>query len=112
MKAYHICYHTDEDGKAAASVIYEYLKRANKRRKDIVYFFYKIDYTVDLKTILSKNISEGDEIYFVDYSFSNKDNLKHVLDLSDKGIIVTWIDHHKTSYDIINNKIKRRKLNV
>ena len=70
MKAYHICYHTDEDGLAAAAVIYEYLKKVNKTgKKKIRYFFYKIDYTVDLRTVISSGIPSGDEIYFVDYSF-------------------------------------------
>lgn len=102
MKAYHICYHTDEDGVAAASVIYEYLKRINKpNKKKIRYFFYKIDYTVDLKTIISADIPAGDEIYFVDYSFSNIDNLHYILKLCDMGIMVTWIDHHKTSQNIV-----------
>ena len=104
MKAYHICYHTDEDGLASASVIYEYLKRVNKTdAKNVIYFFYKIDYTMDLKSVLPTRITDGDEIYFVDYSFSNMDNLKYVLELSTHNIKVTWIDHHKTSEDIIYN---------
>lgn len=99
MKAYHICHHNDEDGIAAAAVIYEYLKRITKisSEEKVLYFFYKIDYTMDLKTVLPKDIPAGDELYFVDYSFSNKDNLKYILELSTKDIKVTWIDHHKTS---------------
>ena len=76
MKAYHICYHTDEDGLASASVIYEYLKRVNKKdSKNIIYFFYKIDHTMNLKSILPTRITDGDEIYFVDYSFSDINNM-------------------------------------
>ena len=102
MKAYHICYHTDEDGLASASVIYEYLKRVNKKdSKNIIYFFYKIDHTMNLKSILPTRITDGDEIYFVDYSFSDINNLKYVLELSTHNIKVTWIDHHKTSEDIV-----------
>jgi oligoribonuclease NrnB/cAMP/cGMP phosphodiesterase (DHH superfamily) len=102
MKAYHICHHNDLDGITAAAVIYEYLKIVNKnKKKDIMYFFYKIDYTMDLRNVLPKNIPSGDEIYFVDYSFSDINNLKHVLELSTKDIKVTWIDHHKTSEDIV-----------
>ena len=103
MKAYHICYHTDEDGLAAAGVIYEYLKKYNKiiNEYKIRYFFYEIDYTMDLKTVLPPNIPAGDELYFVDYSFSNVDNLKYILDLKD--ITVVWIDHHKTSLDIVES---------
>lgn len=103
MKAYHICYHTDEDGLASAAVIYEYLKRISKKFNEKVrYFFYKIDYTMDLKTVLP-DIPAGDELYFVDYSFSNKDNLDYVLDLSTKGIEVIWIDHHKSSCEILSD---------
>ena len=36
MKAYHICYHTDEDGLAAAAVIYEYLKKVSKLNNEKV----------------------------------------------------------------------------
>ena len=103
MKAYHICYHTDEDGLASAAVIYEYLKIVNKKHKNSVrYFFYKVDYTMDLRTVIT-DIPSGDEIYFVDYSFSNEDNLKYILELSNKDITVTWIDHHKTSKDFIED---------
>lgn len=101
MRACHICYHIDEDGLAAASVIYEYLKIVNKSdKKNVKYFFYKVDYTVNLKEILT-NIPAGDEIYFVDYSFSDINNLYYAFELSNKDIKVTWIDHHKTSSKII-----------
>lgn len=96
MKAYHICYHTDEDGLASAAIIYEYLKKINKGEK-VKYFFYRINYTVKLKNIIY-NIPSGDELYFLDYSFSNKENFKYVLELSEQDIKVTWIDHHRTSY--------------
>lgn len=101
MKAFHICYHTDEDGLASAAVIYEYLKRVNKNSPiGIKYFFYKIDYTVNLKNII-KSIQPGDELYFVDYSFSNRRNLEYALELSNNDIKVIWIDHHRTSEKII-----------
>lgn len=101
MKAYHILYHTDEDGTAAAAVVYEYLKRITKESgKRVRYFFYKIDYTVLIQSLLG-GIHDGDEVFLVDYSFSKRDNLEFILDLADKGINVTWIDHHKTSVDIV-----------
>lgn len=100
MKVCHICYHTDEDGIASAAVIYEYLKRINKGDKNVRYFFYKIGYTINLKNVL-KNIPSGDEIYFVDYSFSNRENLEYVLELSNNDIKIVWIDHHATSKSII-----------
>lgn len=101
MKAYHILYHTDEDGTAAAAVTYEYLKRISKRDNEKVrYFFYKIDYTTNIQSLLG-NIHDGDEIFLVDYSFSKKENLEFILDLADRGFDVTWIDHHKTSVDIL-----------
>ena len=37
MKAYRICYHTDEDGLASAAVIYEYLKRINNNNNSCWY---------------------------------------------------------------------------
>lgn len=103
MKAYHICYHIDEDGNASAAIIYEFLKRQGIKYKEKTrYFFYRIDYTMNLETVLP-DIPLGDEAYFVDYSFSDKNNLEYLMNLLSKGIHVTWIDHHKTSYGIIMN---------
>ena len=102
MKAYHICHHTDEDGIAAAAVIYEYLKIVNKgNRKNTKFFFYKIDYTVELSKVLPNKIQNQDEVYFVDYSFSKPTNTNFMIDLANSGIKVTWIDHHKTSEALI-----------
>ena len=102
MRGYHICYHTDEDGLASAAIIYEYLKLKNKNDKKAKYFFYKIDYTMDLEEVIPESIPVEDEIYFVDYSFSNRDNLEYALELSNKCKKVIWIDHHITSEDIVN----------
>ena len=46
MKAYHICYHTDEDGIASAAIIYEYLKVLNKDDKKNVRYFTN-NYCID-----------------------------------------------------------------
>ena len=99
---YDICYHVDEDGNAAASIIYEYLKKINKDN-NAKYFFHRIDYTVDLATVIN-NVSAGGTVYFVDYSFSNRNNLEYILELAKNGVEIIWIDHHKTSIDVINGK--------
>jgi len=104
MKAYHICHHTDMDGITAAAVIYEYLKIKNKRENTKAkYLFYKIDYSMDLRTVLPSNLPVQDEIYFVDYSFSNSDNLNYMFELGNKGNKIVWIDHHKTSHNLVND---------
>jgi oligoribonuclease NrnB/cAMP/cGMP phosphodiesterase (DHH superfamily) len=110
MKAYHICHHTDEDGIASAAVIYEYLKIVNKgNRKNIKFFFYKLDYTMDLNKVLPNNIPIEDEVYFVDYSFSKKQNIDFMINLANNGIKVIWIDHHKTSEGLIYGEILESK---
>lgn len=104
MKAYHILHHTDEDGTAAGAVTYEYLKRISKRDGvNVRYFFYKIDYTTIIQSLLG-GIHNGDEVFLVDYSFSKKENLEFILDLADRGFNVTWIDHHKTSVDVLRGE--------
>lgn len=100
MKAYHICYHTDEDGLASAAVIYEAIKIKEKKKQLI--FFHRIDYTDNLQNILA-DIHSGDVLYFVDYSFSNQNNKKYLKDiLYNKSNKVVWIDHHNTSLDFVN----------
>ena len=105
MKAYHICHHTDEDGLASAAVIYEYLKIVNKKTEQkSKFFFHKVDYNMELSSVLPKNIHAEDEFYFVDYSFSKESNLKYLVELSDKVSNIVWIDHHITSLDAYYNK--------
>ena len=104
MKAYHICYHTAEDGITAAAVIYEYLKSINKgNRKNIKFFFYKINYSMELSKVLPSKMPIDDEVYFVDYSFSKESNIDYMFNLANDGIKIVWIDHHKTSEDLIYN---------
>lgn len=98
MKAYHICYHTDEDGLASAAVIYEAIKLKFKN-KPMLIFFHKIDYTDLLEDVLS-SIHKEDTLYFVDYSFSNEENKKYIKNiLYNNTNTVVWIDHHKTSLE-------------
>lgn len=95
MKYAHIITHTDLDGLGAAAIIYEYLKLVNKK--------INVNVTrVDYNNILNLgNIHDEDEVYFLDYSFSNPDNISALMNLLDRGIKVVWIDHHKTSEDVI-----------
>lgn len=102
MNIYHIFHHNDDDGIAAAAVIYEYLKVVNKdNKKHIKCLFHKIDYTTELDSIVPNNIPTKDEIYFVDYSFSRRSNLDYMINLANNGNKIVWIDHHKTSLDVI-----------
>lgn len=95
MKYAHIITHTDLDGLGAAAIIYEYLKLVNKKINVNV---TRVDYNniIDLS-----HIHDDDEVYFLDYSFSNPDNISVLMDLLDRRIKVVWIDHHKTSEDLI-----------
>jgi oligoribonuclease NrnB/cAMP/cGMP phosphodiesterase (DHH superfamily) len=102
---YHIFHHNDEDGISSAAVIYEYLKARNKKLgSKPIFQFYEIDYTVKLDSILPEDkIRETDELFFVDYSFSNPHNLEYMEHLADSAIAITWIDHHLTSKNIIDS---------
>lgn len=90
MKCIH---HDDMDGRSAGSIVSIYEK--NKNKED----FIESDYNRDLKEIVS-NFKNGEKVYFVDFSFS--ENTKGVLNLLiEKHCDIIWIDHHKTSIDLI-----------
>lgn len=101
MRAAHIFHHNDLDGIMSAAVFYEYVKY--KERKYRRCKFYMIDY---IKQIDLSEIPEGDMIAFLDYSFSNAHNLEELKKaINSKKYKIIWIDHHKTSLDVIDNDL-------
>lgn len=99
IKAIHFFHHDDLDGRVSAAVMYEALKRDKSYNK---YVFHEIDYTIDLDF---GSIPAGDLLVFTDYSFSNPNNLRALHSLLNKGTNnIIWIDHHKTSEDIIKDE--------
>ena len=99
--AAHIFHHNDMDGKVGSCVWYEYFKT---HRPDVNRIFtYEIDYIVKLEDI-SKDIYPEDIVIFVDYSFSNDDNIEFLRSVVENGNIVYWIDHHITSEQFLINE--------
>lgn len=108
---YRIIYHNDEDGIASATVIHEYLKKVvAKTGEELQEKFYSVNYSDNL-TELDEEINKDDVLFFLDYSFSNEDNINFLIDLIKDGVDVTWIDHHKSSYDLIQKLLNNQDFN-
>lgn len=94
MKKIVVFHHDDNDGKAAAAVIYHAYKSPNTKIE-----FISVNYNDKLP---SANFVEKDDIvYIVDYSFTNA-TLQILMDIIHKGCEVGWIDHHKSSLEVID----------
>ena len=94
-----ICHHSDADGKISGGIIYNYEKEFIGNNEDIICI--EIDYT-DIIDI--SNIDYNSTVYFVDYSFSIEDNIYALIDLiNTKHCKVIWIDHHKSSQDLLDS---------
>lgn len=99
MKIFH---HNDNDGKAAASVLYNYFKiKGYELAEDN---FISINYNNSIPS--TDLIEENDTVFIVDYSFTN--NTVNILyDISKKvNGNVYWYDHHKTSLDVLDKVIE------
>ena len=88
MKCFH---HNDNDGRCAASLIS--IIENNTNQDDFIELNYPEIFPTDL-------ISEDEKVYIVDMSFTENtlDQIKSVMDKT-KNLI--WIDHHKSSVDLI-----------
>lgn len=99
-RKFHIYYHNDHDGIVSAAIATSFIKTFGAPF-DI--FYNMIDYN----TILNFEhitLEEGEQVFFLDYSFSNKYNLNQFINLLKRrkyGSQVIWIDHHKTSIGIL-----------
>lgn len=91
MKSVLIVHHCDNDGYGAAAII------AHAIGKDKVDYI-EANYDVPLKKLI-KNTNYR-TIYFVDYSISTKENALFVMKLNKERDVI-WIDHHKSSIDMI-----------
>lgn len=103
MKIFH---HNDNDGKAAAAVVYMYAKlfKVEKLTEDD---FISVNYNTSVPN--ADVIDEYEEVYIVDYSFTEK-TLCDLYEISKKAHgNVHWFDHHYTSLDVYE-KIKDTKI--
>ena len=90
----HIYHHNDHDGVTAGAVVYMMHKT---RYPDIDIKLYNIS---SYNTILDfSHIGDNEEVYIVDYSFSNIRNVANLKKLVERNKRVVWIDHHKTSLE-------------
>lgn len=97
MKCIH---HDDMDGRAAARVIANF--EENYDPED----YFETDYATELPL---DEISKNEKLYIVDYSFSieKKEKLDKILKITDD---VIWIDHHKSSIELINKYPEYKKI--
>lgn len=86
-------YHNDIDGECAGSIVAK--KEFNYKKNN----FYKVDYIIDLKPMID-NIKNKERVYFVDYSFTEK-NVWILEELLKKECDVIWCDHHTSSIKLI-----------
>lgn len=99
MKIFH---HNDMDGRAAANIIIEFYANNNPEGK--VPFTEKdfIEVNYDSSKPSASKIDNGEEVYIVDYSFTES-TVNDLLEIIEKSKNVHWIDHHKTSVELIDN---------
>ena len=91
MKKALIVHHCDSDGYGAAAILTYVLGRNEVD-------FIEANYDTPLRNLI-KNTNYH-YFYFVDYSISTKENAEFIKKLDDQ-VGVTWIDHHKSSIDMI-----------
>lgn len=109
MKTVHIYHHNDLDGRVSGALMYEYFKRYVDDVNN--YDVNEIDYSTVLST--KCKVSDGDTIVFVDYSFSKLENVEFLIDLMMKNSYkIIWIDHHKTSSDVLLKMHELKEINM
>ena len=91
MKSVLIVHHCDNDGYGAAAIIAHAI---GKNKVDYI----EASYEVPLKKLIKNTNYRA--IYFVDYSISTKENALFVMELNKERDVI-WIDHHKSSIDMI-----------
>ena len=98
----HIYHHGDMDGIMAGACIYHMVNLYGYDKK-----LYRINNYA--QTLDFSDVKEDDILFFVDYSFTNQDNVDNLRKLMDKlwkfdgykcANHVYWIDHHKTSLEL------------
>lgn len=90
-----VFHHNDNDGKAAAAVVYKAYIELGKYIDN----FISVNYNDSIPT--ADQIGENDIVYIVDYSFT-KATVQNLIDISKKADKVFWFDHHKSSLEIFD----------
>ena len=106
MSKIYIYHHNDHDGIVAAGILLDYLTKTvyyNRQAPKIECNMIDYDKELNFDHINFENL---DEVYFLDYSFSNKRNLYEFEKLLKRRIMgdeVVWIDHHKSSIGVLES---------
>lgn len=91
-----VYHHNDLDGYAAAAVVYHGIKESKLYPDDVKVDFKAIGFPTTWETFAyDTDPKEYDEIYIVDYSFTNA-TIQYLLKLAESSH-VNWIDHHVSS---------------
>ena len=97
-----ILHHNDNDGKAAAAIIMQSVVDAGTG----YYKLIECDYTKTLEEYINsiEDWANSKEVYILDYSISNDIDAQYLNKIYvTLGSRLIWIDHHKTSLEILNN---------
>lgn len=99
MKIFH---HNDNDGKAAAAVLYRsFLKQGLEAVKDD---FISVNYNDNIPTV--DQILDDDWVFIVDYSFTEA-TVHNLYEISKKANgKVWWYDHHKSSLEVYDKVLE------
>lgn len=91
-----VFYHNDNDGRAAAAMLYLLAKHEmliNLKKND----FIEVNYNTSVPSI---DLIDNEEIvYIVDYSFTEA-TVNILKDVCKKSKYVVWLDHHKSSLEV------------
>lgn len=94
-----VFHHNDNDGKAAAAVVY----RAYQSLDYEITKFISVNYNNSIPT--ADLIDDNDTVYIVDYSFT-KATVNDLVNIINKAGKVYWFDHHKTSLEVYDDILK------
>ena len=98
MSNVFIYHHNDMDGKVSGALCFYYEKNIKNTKGNNIHLF-----EIDYEYVFKENIKPQDTVYFVDYSFSKECNVDFLKELIRKDVEVVWIDHHKTSKELLND---------
>lgn len=86
--------HNDMDGRCSGALVRLLYERSQELKSED---YIECNYT----TVPIDNVQDGEKCFFVDYSFT-KDTCDVLFKLLKKKCDITWIDHHKSSLELIN----------
>lgn len=107
--AIHIWHHFDADGFCAAAVVRGFLNIENDFLKEHDKYnpiMQVLNHSYPMKW---NNVSDGDVIFIVDYSFTRNDDVAEILSRMDKVRFI-WIDHHVSSIKLIEEQPELEEL--